>query len=262
MPFLGSRYSRIFANYGLQHVTYSNGSADLQSAFQCAPCTRSTIGVSFIRDTRIGLPFPVAGNSITVSAEQNGGPIGGDADYQKLNFDTHWYAPLGTLGAKRGSIGGGVQFTLGIAAKSGFIFGNTGNFYTELYSMGGVQYGIPLRGYSEFSITPSGYNPNGSSSSATQGSFGKSYAAFTVEFGARISQSIYVDAFGDAGNVYRTATQYNPTRLFRGIGFGAAMISPLGPIGIDLGYGLDRTDLLGHPAPGWQVHFRLGNFGQ
>ena len=111
----------------------------------------------------------------------------------------------GTLGAKRGSIGGGVQFTLGITAKSGFIFGNTGSFFTELYSMGGVQYGIPLRGYDEFSITPNGYNPNASSTSASPSSFGKSYAAFTTEFGARISQSIYLDIFFDAGNVYRNA---------------------------------------------------------
>ena len=260
LPFMGSRYSRVFASYGLQHVTYSGGSTDLQSIFRCAPCTRSTLGLSFMRDTRIGLPFPVAGSMVSVSAEQNGGPIGGDANYQKVNLDTRWFAPLGTLGAKRGSIGGGIQFTLGITAKSGFIFGNTGSFYTELYSMGGVQYGIPLRGYDEFSITPGGFNPNASSSSASQSSFGKSYAAFTTEFGARLSQSIYVDLFFDAGNVYRTASQYDPSRLYRGIGIGAALVSPLGPIGVDLGYGLDRTDLLGQPAPGWKVHFRLGNF--
>jgi outer membrane protein insertion porin family len=260
MPFLGSRYSRVFASYGLQRITYSEGSADLQAAFNCSPCTRSTLGISFLRDTRIGLPFPVAGTMVSVSAEQNGGPIGGDADYQKLNIDTRWFAPLGTIGAKKGSIGGGIQFTLGFTAKSGFIFGNTGSFYTELYSMGGVQYGIPLRGYDEFSITPGGFNANASSGSASQSSFGKAYAAFTTEFGARLSQAIYVDAFFDAGNVYRTAAQYDPSRLFRGIGVGAALVSPLGPIGIDFGYGLDRTDLLGQPAPGLKVHFRLGNF--
>jgi outer membrane translocation and assembly module TamA len=41
---------------------------------------------------------------------------------------------------------------------------------------------------------------------------------------------------------------------------GGAVISPLGPIGVDLGYGFDRTDAAGRPAPGWQVHFKLGNF--
>lgn len=260
VPFLGSRYTRIFASYGLQHVRYDEGSVDLQQAYQCSPCTRSTVGLSLLHEGRIGLPFPTSGSMVSISGEQNGGILGGDADYQKLNLDTRWFTPLGTLGAKHGQLGSGIQFTLGITAKSGFIFGNTGNFFTELYSMGGVQYGIPLRGYPEFSITPDGYNPSASSTSATPSSFGKSYAAFTTEAGARISQAIYTDIFFDAGNVYRTVEQYDPTRLFRGVGIGVAVISPLGPIGVDLGYGLDKTDLLGHPAPGWQVHFRLGNF--
>ena len=90
--------------------------------------------------------------------------------------------------------------------------------------------------------------------------FGESYAAFTVEAGARISGALYLSAFFDAGNVYRTARQYDPTRLFRGAGVGAAVVSPLGPLGIDIGYGFDKTDIFGAPAPGWQLHFRLGNF--
>ena len=32
------------------------------------------------------------------------------------------------------------------------------------------------------------------------------------------------------------------------------------PIGLDVGYGLDKLDLTGRPKPGWQLHFRLGNF--
>ena len=74
-----------------------------------------------------------------------------------------------------------------------------------------------------------------------------------------MSQSIYLNIFSDAGNVYARAREYNPTRLFRSVGIGAAVISPLGPIGIDLGYGLDRTDANGRRKPGWQLHFRLGN---
>jgi outer membrane protein insertion porin family len=92
------------------------------------------------------------------------------------------------------------------------------------------------------------------------GSFGKSYAAFTVEAGARVSQSLYFSTFLDAGNVYRTPAQYDPSRLFRGAGFGAAVLSPLGPIGIDLGYGFDKVRTDGSPDPGWKLHFKLGNF--
>jgi len=82
----------------------------------------------------------------------------------------------------------------------------------------------------------------------------------TGEIGARLSQMFYVSTFVDAGNVWAQARQFNPTRLFRGAGVGLSIISPLGPIGIDLAYGFDRTDLLGRPAPGWKLHFKLGNF--
>jgi outer membrane translocation and assembly module TamA len=48
--------------------------------------------------------------------------------------------------------------------------------------------------------------------------------------------------------------------MYRGVGIGAAVISPLGPLGLDVGYALDKVDLQGRPDPGWKLHFRLGNF--
>jgi outer membrane protein insertion porin family len=258
-PFLGSRYTRFFTSYSYQRVRYTGGSADLRARFSCSACSRSTIGASILRDTRIGLPFATGGAFTNVSGELNGGFLGGTGNYRKVDLEGRWYAPLGTMGGG-GQLGAGVQFVLGLTAKSGFIFGDAGPFFTELYSLGGVQYGIPLRGYDEFSITPNGFDPSASGNQASPDAFGKSYAAFTIEAGARVSQSLYVDAFFDAGNVYRSARQWDPTRLFRGAGFGAAVISPLGPIGIDLGYGFDKTNGLGQPKPGWQLHFKLGNF--
>jgi outer membrane protein insertion porin family len=242
-------------------IGYSEGSADIQAQFRCSRCTRSTLGMSLLRDTRIGLPFATGGALTNVSGELNGGFLGGTGNYQKVDLEGRWYAPLGTMGGDAQLGSGGVQFVLGLSAKSGFIFGDAGPFFTELYSLGGVQYGVPLRGYEEFSITPNGFDPiAGGNTAASSESFGESYAAFTVEAGARISQSLYINTFFDAGNVYRSARQWDPTRLFRGAGFGAAVISPLGPIGIDLGYGFDRVDSLGRPKPGWQLHFKLGNF--
>jgi outer membrane protein insertion porin family len=258
-PFFGSRYTRLFTSYSYQRIRYTGGSADLRERFRCTSCTRSSVGTSLLRDTRFGLPFATGGSLTQVSGELNGGFLGGTGDYRKVDLEGRWYAPLGTMGGD-GEFGGGVQFVLGITAKSGFIFGDAGPFFTELYSLGGVQFGIPLRGYDEFAITPNGFDPQASGNQASPDAFGKSYAAFTVEAGARISQSLYVSAFYDAGNVYRSARQWDPTRLFRGAGFGAAVISPLGPIGVDLGYGFDRVDGAGRPDPGWQLHFKLGNF--
>lgn len=258
-PFFGSRYTRVFASYGFQRNRFTDTPADIADRYRCDKgCSRSSLGMSLVRDTRIGLPFPVAGTSITTSGEYDGGFLGGSGNYQKVDLEGQWFTPLNRPSGE--GFGGGVQFTLGFKAKSGFVFGDVGPFFYELYSLGGVQYGIPLRGYEEFGITPRGYDPSASGSSVRPESFGKSYAAFTIEAGARLSQQFYVNIFSDAGNVYARARQYNPTRLFRSVGAGVALISPLGPIGIDLGFGLDRTDANGKPKPAWQLHFRLGNF--
>ena len=257
-PFLGARYTRLFASYGLQRVRYSEGSAELQERFVCNNCTRSTLGSSVVRDTRIGLPFATGGSQLMASGELNGGILGGSGNYRKVDVEGRWYAPLGTLGGG-GQIGAGIQFVLGITAKSGFIFGEADNFPFEQYSLGGVQFGVPLRGYEEFAITPDGFDPGAGGSQASPDAFGKSYAAFTLEAGARLNQSFYVSSFMDAGNVYRTARQWDPSRLFRGAGVGVALISPLGPIGVDLAYGFDKKDATGRPAPGWMFHIKVGN---
>lgn len=258
-PLLGARYTRLYGLYSYQNITYEGGSQDLRARYACDQCIRSTLGASVVRDTRIGLPFPVAGNTVTFSAETNGGWLGGTGDYNKFDVDARFYAPIGTLGGG-GQMGGGVQFVLGLTSKSGFVLGDAGPFFTELYTMGGVQYGIPLRGYEEFSVTPDGLDPTAGGSSASPNAFGKSYSAFTIEAGARVSQAFYLNLFVDAGNVFREARQYNPLRLYRGTGIGVAVLSPLGPLGLDIGYALDKVDLQGRPDPGWKLHFRLGNF--
>ncbi|HWA56197.1 MAG TPA: outer membrane protein assembly factor BamA [Gemmatimonadales bacterium] len=259
-PFMGSRFTRVYGSYGLQQIKFTGGSEDLRARYSCSNCTRSTLGGSIVRDTRFGLPFATGGALTSASLEFNGGVLGGTGNYRKLDFESRYYAPLGTMGGNE-QLGSGVQFVLGLTAKSGFIFGDAGPFFTELYSLGGTQFGIPLRGYDEFSITPNGFDPTaGGSAAASPDAFGKAYAAFTVEAGARVSQSLYFSTFLDAGNVYRSASQYDPSRLFRGAGFGVAVLSPLGPIGIDLGYGFDRVTRTGKPDPGWKLHFKLGNF--
>jgi outer membrane protein insertion porin family len=259
-PLFGSRFTRLYTSYGLQQIKFTGGSEDLRERFRCSNCTRSTVGGSIVRDTRFGLPFATGGALTNVALELNGGVLGGTGNYRKIDLESRYYAPLGSMGGN-GQLGSGVQFVLGLTAKAGFIFGDAGPFFTELYSLGGTQFGIPLRGYDEFSITPDGFDPAaGGSSAAGANAFGKSYAAFTVEAGARVSQSLYFSTFLDAGNVYRTAAQFDPSRLFRGAGFGVAVLSPLGPIGIDLGYGFDKVTATGKPDPGWQLHFKLGQF--
>jgi outer membrane protein insertion porin family len=121
-----------------------------------------------------------------------------------------------------------------------------------------VQYGESLRGYEEFSITPHGFLPNADQYQAQRTSFGNAFFKATAELGLRLNQQMYLDAFYDAGNLYERPRDFDPTRLFRGAGVGASLVTPLGPLGIDLGYGFDRVNIQGIRDPKWQVHFKFG----
>ena len=121
-----------------------------------------------------------------------------------------------------------------------------------------MQYGEPLRGYDEFSITPNGYLETGTGTSQAQASsFGSAFYTSTVELDLRINQQLNFDMFYDAGNIWARPRDFNPTRLFRGAGVGASVVTPLGPLGLDWGYGFDRTTN-GVKDPKWQLHFKLG----
>ena len=255
-PVFHDRYTRLFLSYAIDDQTFTGGSASVAS-LSCNNCLRSTLGFSIMRDTRIDLPFPTAGTLHSIGLSQSGGVLGGTGDFQRLDLEGRWYAPLGQLGGRAST--SPVRFVMGLSARSGLVFGNS-PFFDQLFTMGGTQYGIPLRGYDEFSITPQGYDPTASNGQAKSSAFGKAYLAMTGEIGARLSQMFYVSTFVDAGNVWARAGEFNPTRLFRGAGIGLSIISPLGPIGIDWAYGFDRTDALGRPAPGFKLHFKLGNF--
>jgi len=255
-PVFRDRYTRLFTSYAIDHQTFTGGSQSVAS-LSCNDCVRSTLGLQILRDTRIDLPFPTAGTMHQIGISQSGGILGGTGDFQRLDLEGRWYAPLGQLGGDRpGS--SPLRFVMGFTTRAGFVFGNA-PFFDQLFTMGGTQYGIPLRGYDEFSITPNGFDPNASSGQASAGAFGKAYLLMTGEIGLRLSQMLYLSTFFDAGNVWARAGQFDPTRLFRGAGIGASLISPLGPIGIDWAYGFDRTDIAGRPNPGWKLHFKLGN---
>ena len=259
-PFLGSRYTRLFTSYSLpaDHATprapRTSGPGYSCSVLQPVHPRRQ-------HPPRHPDRPPVRDRRLAHQRERRAQRRvpGRDGQLPEVDLEGRWYAPLGTMGGG-GQLGAGVQFVLGLTAKSGFIFGDAGPVLHRalLARRGAVRHPAPrLRRVLHHAER---VRPAASGSQASPDAFGKSFAAFTVEAGARISQSLYVNTFFDAGNVYRTARQWDPTRLFRGAGFGAAVISPLGPIGIDLGYGFDQVDGLGRPDPGWQLHFKLGNF--
>jgi outer membrane protein insertion porin family len=148
-----------------------------------------------------------------------------------------------------------VNFTLGLTGEVGMLFGDRSSlnrFPFERFWMGGVQFGRPLRGYDETTITPGGYFDRGDSRVGLEDRLGDAYMRLSAEYAVRFGNTVSLSLFYDAGNLWRRPGEINPTRLMRGAGVGVTLVTPFGPLGLDYAYGFDKT------VPGWQLHFNFG----
>lgn len=260
LPVPWSLFSTLAMSYNGESVTFTSG----QVAGSCSRnCFRSNLGLEYTTDTRVDLPFATGGSMKTLTLDLSGGPLGGTVNFQRLNGEMRAYTLLGQFGGNNpGSQA--MKITMGLTARSGALFGNAGPFFfQQQFAVGGVMFGQMLRGYPEFSITPSGFDPSTDQYSSQVGSFGNAFMTVSGEIGLRFNQMLYLNIFTDAGNNWSAARQMDPTHLYRSAGFGVSTVTPLGPLGLDLAYGFDRTRL-DEPTgqivkdPKWQFHFRLG----
>jgi outer membrane protein insertion porin family len=247
--------SRFSVGYSLARTTYENfEDQDPSSVFNLPPGLQSTVTFGLTRQTLDHPIFPTTGTRQEIEANFNGGVLGGNGDFQKLLVSGNWYVPVGQIGGSRpGSRP--IRMTLGLTAESGALFGDASRFPFESFFMGGVQFGRPLRGYEETTITPRGYIPRCNTTPCVvplEDRLGNAYLRLSAEYAIRFNDNLSVSTFYDAGNVYREPGDFNPTLLRRGAGVGVMLVTPFGPIGLDYAYGFDKD------RPGWQLHFKFG----
>src|SRR5690625_306545 len=253
VPFpLDPFYSRIYLGYSLTQAKYNPFGDDEDASFFDIPTSlKSTFSIGLNRQ-RLDHPiFPTTGSRQELEASFSGGILGGTSDFQKYTFDGSWWVPVGQLGGNQpGSRP--IRFALGLTAEAGALFGDASRFPFERFWLGGVQFGKPLRGYDETTITPGGYFGRDDKSIGLRDRMGDAFLRLSAEYAVRLTDNISASLFYDAGNVWRRAVDINPTRLFRSAGIGVMLITPFGPIGLDYTYGFDRTN------PGWKLHFKFG----
>ncbi len=127
----------------------------------------------------------------------------------------------------------------GYSPFEGFLVGGDG---MSGYSTYGSDI-IPLRGYENYSLTPTEqttYNSNGYAYA------GNVYDKFTVELRYPVilqpSSTIFVLAFLEGGNCWSDIKKFNPFQIKRSAGVGARIFLPMvGLLGIDWGYGFDDS---------------------
>jgi outer membrane protein insertion porin family len=250
-PWPNSQYTRLFLGYGISRTTYElfNDVND-RSLFGRPPGIQSQASIGITRSTLNHPLFPTLGSRQNINVEQNGGILGGDGQFTRVLGDGSWWVPVGSVGGS--DSGGGLSFALGLTLRGGAIFGDASAFPFERFWMGGVQFGQNLRGYDETTVTPRGFFPEGSAGVADIDRLGDAFFSLTAEYAIRMGSQLGLSLFYDAGSVWSSPSQFDPTSLFRGAGAGVQIVTPFGPIGLDYAYGFDRD------FPGWQLHFRMG----
>lgn len=252
IPLPRDRFARFTVGYSLSRTTYEQFEEDeTSSLFSLPPGVQSTVSLGLSRMALDHPTFPTVGTRMELDASFSGGPLGGSGEFQKYTINGAWYVPVGSLG---GNSPGArpIRFTLGLNMDAGALFGDASRFPFDRFWMGGVQFGRPLRGYEETTVTPRGFIPRNASGVPLEDRIGDAYLRLSAEYAVRFTDNISVGAFYDAGNVWRTPSEMNPTRLLRGAGLGLMLVTPFGPLGLDYAYGFDKD------RPGWQLHFKFG----
>ena len=168
--------------------------------------------------------------------------------------DAEWWTPVASIGG--GTPGARpIIMTFGLSARAGTIFGDADRFPLERFFLGGTQFGQVLRGYDESTITPLGFFERDDLGITSNDRLGNAFLAITGEYAIRLSDVISLSVFGDAGNIWSSPRSINPSKMYRSLGIGANLVTPFGPLGIDLAYGFDRD-----PAS-WKFHFKINQPG-
>ena len=247
-PLFNSIRSRVQVGYSWVQTKYDQfEGVDDTSLFGRPDGVLSTLTFGVNRNNLNHPLFPTNGSRQSLQSEFSGRFLGGDAAFSKHTLEGQWFVPTGQVGET-----GTLRFTLGLKARLGAVIGDAADFPFERFWMGGVQFGEPLRGYDETTITPLGFVADNSQNFSDVGRLGDAFASLTAEYAVRFGDNLSVSWFYDAGNVWQDPGDIDPSGMFRGTGFGIQIVTPFGPLGLDYAYGFDK------PVPGWQLHFRLG----
>jgi len=179
-------------------------------------------------------------------------------EYHKWMFDYSMFIPLNDKFVINARAHLGFIGTYSNRTDSGpferFLLGGNGLNGANNFIIG--QDIIALRGYEDNVIDPT--DPE------TGFRGGVVYNKFTAELRYPVSKAptstIYLLAFGEAGNTWTSFEEYSPRKLFRSAGVGARVFLPaFGLLGIDWAYGFDQDDSFSPAIQGGsQIHFTIG----
>lgn len=185
-------------------------------------------GISFSRTRSRGGLDPDWGDQQRYSLEVASEPLGSDVDIARLRLDNTWLRSLGKAHRFK------LSAHLGGVATSDFEQTPT----SLRFFAGGDQ---SVRGFAWRSLGPE--DDNGDVIG------GRYLTTGSGEYSYGLSDDWRLATFVDAGNAYRDPSAFDPAV---GTGFGVRWSSPVGPLRLDLAWGVSRDDVP------FRLHFSIG----
>ncbi len=168
-------------------------------------------------------------------------------EYHKWRLNAEWYTPLTSdqklvlkTQAKIGYVGA-YDDAVGVSPFERFQLGGDG-VNNQQFAFAGVDI-VSLRGY-EIEDLPNNFitTETGASRKIATPIFSKYTVELRYPLSLNPSSTIFVLAFAQGGNAWRTARDFNPFDLKRSVGVGARVFLPMfGTLGFDWGYGFDKN---------------------
>ena len=179
--------------------------------------------------------IPSRGYTFTLEPKIAANLLGSEASFVSFLARSSAIIPVGHKYSLGASLTGGIAQALGSTDEIPI---------TQRFYLGGR---TSVRGFRENSLGPRGVN------GAVLG--GNALLASKLELQHRTLDSLSTHIFFDAGNVFLRGYDNNQYSLRKSIGAGFQYLSPIGPIGFDIGHPLDEKP--GEPSV--RVHFSVGS---
>ncbi len=192
--------------------------------------------VSLVRDTRNHRFIPTNGSRNSIGVRYAGGPLGGDAQFTKVEGSTSWYFPLGW------------DMAFHVKGAAGQVFENEDDklpVYEHFY-LGGMR---SIRGFDSLSISPLDEETG-----EKIGGDKMWYSNVSIIFPLLKDMGMMGEVFTDFGNVYDVEEDWDFGDYKKSAGVGVLWLSPLGPLRLAWGYNLDREE--GEDSSNWD--FSMG----
>ena len=179
---------------------------------------------------------PSRGTLLQVALESAGGPLGGEAEFDKLRSSATFYQTLYPD-----------WVILALSGRTGWIFPRNGEEapIQEQFFTGGEG---TLRGFQEKEILPV------DSFGIPSGGGGNSLLVLNAELRLRIWQNLWGSLFWDAGNVWEDPDEIDIEDLRHSPGVGLRYVTPIGPIRLDWAHKLYRRE----DEDPWEIHLSVG----